>query len=103
LRPGRCPEPGSGPSGNLDRDYGGTAATRAFWERPGFTQVDTIDPLPVAATQPSGQLCCGAPAHPVTRPIDQFGAVTHREHHHATREQIGGCARLTRDRADHAA
>jgi hypothetical protein len=29
-----------------DRDYGGTAATRAFWKRAGFTQVDTIDPFP---------------------------------------------------------
>jgi hypothetical protein len=46
LRRGRRREPGRGPAGDRDRDYGGTAATRAFWERRGFTQVNTIDPLP---------------------------------------------------------
>jgi hypothetical protein len=37
----------------------------------------------------SGHPYRGAEANPVMRPIDQFSAVTHREGHRATREQIG--------------
>jgi hypothetical protein len=31
----------------------------------------------------------------VKRPIDQFGALTYREHHRATRQQIGGSVRAS--------
>jgi hypothetical protein len=40
-----------------------TAATIAFWERRGFVQIDTIDPLPRMATgQRPGDLRSGSQA-----------------------------------------
>jgi hypothetical protein len=52
------------------------------------------DPLPgQTSCNPSGHLCCGAAAHPVTRPIDQFRAVAHPEHHRGTYEHNGGSKR----------